>query len=512
MLNQSFSKDTFQEIFDKENRKGKNIEKSFSVQFHRSLEHLKLIQAKTLEIQNESDSGRKGVLYEERKVLKNERESIIKDILHEAATDLPSKIKDITLETGPIIGKQTYILEDTLENFLMSKKVQWNISKTYKVKQANRYAILNQLINNLEDKFPKYVVRTDISSFYETIPQKPLISKINDDYLLSVLSKRFINRVIEEYNRLTGQLASDNPVGVPRGVGISPYLSELYMRMVDNEIKKIPDLVYYSRYVDDVLAIFVPDNKKKSSAELIRYKNELTQIIKNRGLEVNLSKTNTFNLLNGIDSLNVRKLEFFDGARISKTVPPNPNPIDYLGCSIGSTKSTYKFSDPSRNEKIITGLTIDLSEKKITKYKDKIKSSFKDFKIKRKNNERRAFKLLKARIEFLSSNTRLRNNKANVMIGIYYSNPFINNLTTLEDLDKYLNWYIRRAGLTSDKISELSKLKFSIGFNKKRFVQFPLRKEIYRNHNLKRNDPINTNNNGVIRFGLREINSIWKSF
>lgn len=512
MLNQSFSKDTFQEIFDKENRKGKNIEKSFSVQFHRSLEHLKLIQAKTLDIQNEPDIERKRVLYEERKILKNERESIIKEILHEATIDLPSKINDLALETGSIIGKQTYILENTLENFLMSKKVQWNIAKTYKVKQANRYAILSQLISNLEDKFPKYVVRTDIKSFYETIPQKPLLSKINEDYLLSVLSKRFINRVIEEYNRLTGQLTSDNPIGVPRGVGISPYLSELYMRMVDNEIKKMPELVYYSRYVDDVLAIFIPDNKRKSSTDLTKYKNKLIKIIKSRGLEVNALKTDTFNLLNGIDVVNVRNLEFLDGVQVSKTTPSNPKPVNYLGCSIGSSKSIYKFSDPTRNTKIITRLTVDLSEKKIDKYKDKIKSAFDDFKVKRKNNETRAFKLLKARIEFLSSNTRLRNNKANVMIGIYYSNPFINNLTSLEILDRYLNWYISRAGLTNAKIAELSKLKFCIGFNTKRFVQFPLRKEIYRNHNVKRNDTTNANNKGVLRFGLREINSIWKSF
>lgn len=42
MLNQSFSAETFQEIFDKENRKGKNVEKLFKIEFHNTLIHLKI--------------------------------------------------------------------------------------------------------------------------------------------------------------------------------------------------------------------------------------------------------------------------------------------------------------------------------------------------------------------------------------------------------------------------------------------------------------------------------------
>ena len=46
--------------------------------------------------------------------------------------------------------------------------------------------------------------------------------------------------------------------GVPRGIGISAYLSELFMRNVDNQIQELDDLIYYARYVDDIIAIFVP--------------------------------------------------------------------------------------------------------------------------------------------------------------------------------------------------------------------------------------------------------------
>ncbi|RDY61553.1 antiviral reverse transcriptase Drt3a [Flagellimonas nanhaiensis] len=510
MLNQSFTKETFQEIFDRENRKGKNIEKLFKEEFSDSLEQLKLIQAKTLEIRNSTDSEHKKLLYQERKTLRSDRDALIKKILDESTRDLPVKINNIQMNHGPRLGKPTFILEKNLENYFMSKKVQWNLARTYKVKQANRYAIVSQLINTLEDKFPKYVVRTDIKSFYETIPQKPLLSKINDDHLLSVLSKKFINKVIEEYNRLTGQVGASNPKGVPRGVGISPYLSELYMRIIDNEIRLLDDLVYYSRYVDDIIAVFVPADKAISNLQLGKYKTKLLQVIKNRHLDVNIEKTHSYNLTKGIDMLNLRSFELLDDRIIAKTIKANPKSINYLGCSIGSVKNLYKFSDPTKRERTTIELSVDLSEKKILKYKEKIKSAFDDFKNKRLKNERRAFKLLKTRIQFLCTNTKLRNNKANVLIGIYYSNPFVNNPSSFDILDKYFYWHIYRAGLLLDQKNELKKLNFKEGFDSKRFIRYPLKKEVYKNHNAKRTDETNKTNRGIIRFGLKEINSVWK--
>ncbi|NER16583.1 antiviral reverse transcriptase Drt3a [Spongiivirga citrea] len=510
MFNQSFSQETFQEIFDKENRKGKNIESKFKTDFQPSIDRLKLIQAKTAEIISETDAERKKVLQLERKKLKQERDLLIKSILIETSTNLPNKIQNLRLDLGPLIGKQTYVLEEKLENFFISKKVQWNIARTYKVKQANRYAILSQITKLLEDKFPKYIIRTDIQSFYESIPQKDLLIKINNDHLLSVLSKRFINKVIAQYNVLTGQTGALNPVGVPRGIGISPYLSELYMRIVDNEIKSMPNLIYYSRYVDDILAIFVPESETVSSAELSRYKTNLTRIIKSKGLNINTYKTEIYNMLKGIDSINTRSIEFLDDSLISKRKNKNPTTINYLGYSIGSLRTVNKYSDAAKRNRIITSLTVDISDKKISKYKTKIKSAFDDFQKKRIRNEKNAFKLLRARIEFLTSNTRLRNNKANVLIGVYYSNPFINNSYTLKILDSYLKWHKNHGGLSIKQKNQLDKLNFENGYDTKKFVLFPLKKELYRNHNSKKNDLVNKSNKGVLRYGLREINSIWE--
>jgi len=512
MLNQSFSQETFQEIFDKENRKGKNIENLFKSDFESSLEHLQLIQAKTKEIKNEPDKEKKKIFYQERKKLKREREELIKSILESASLDLPKKINSLNLVKGPVIGKQTYLLENKIENFFISKKIQWNITRTYKVKQANRYSILNQLTNLLGDKFPKYVVRTDIKSFYETIPQKPLLEKINSDHLLSVLSKRFINKVIEQYNVLTLQTGLENPLGIPRGVGISPYLSELYMRTVDKEIMNISGLTYYARYVDDIIAVFTPESSQTTKNELNKYKSELIKIIKNRGLDINLSKTSDYNLLCGINYIIKHNEELLDDTLTSKNIKINPKTIDYLGYSIGAVKRELKYSSQNKNNKITYALSIDLSEKKILKYRSKIKKAFDEFKRKRKNNEKEAFKLLDTRISYLSSNTKLLNNKSNILIGIFYSNPFINYGYSLNNLDSYLTWHINHASINVEKKKILKQHNFEKGFRKKKFILFPLKKETYKNHNAKNTDAFNKRNEGIIRYGLREINSIWKKF
>lgn len=511
MLNQSFSAETFQEIFDKENRKGKNIEELFKVDFDNSLIHLKKIQNITKDIKKESDKSIRKVLYAERKTLKKERESLILEVLEETAKDLPKKVNEINLINGPMFGKPTYLLERNIQNFFMSKKVQWNILKTYKVKQANRYAILTQLINLLEDKFPKYIIRTDIKSFYESIPQTPLRSKINDDHLLSMLSKRFINRIFKEYNRLTSQTGIVNPKGVPRGIGISPYLSELYMRQVDNKIKDLKDVVYYSRYVDDIIIVFTPENKKIAQQQLDNYKTNVKKIIEDSELEINDSKTKCYNLLNNLNEIHTSTRQTNDGVEIPISYISNPKTIDFLGYKIGSEKFNVHTTANNKTKTTET-LSIDISNNKLNKYKNKIKLAFEEYKKKKNSNFKIAFKLVFSRIEFLTSNTRLRNNKAKVLIGIYYSNSFINNLQNLNKLDRSLKYYLSRSGMSNTEKESFKKLNFTEGFISRKYIQIPLKKEIYRNHNSKRNDAVNATNNGVLRYGLKEINSIWRKY
>lgn len=508
MLDQSFSLETFKEIFDRENRKGTNVEKLFKNDFSESLEQLKLIQDKTFEIRSETDKEAKKILLNDRKELKKEREALLESIIANSATDLHKKINDLTLSNGPVVGKQTYVIENTLENFFMSKKVQSNINRTYKVKQGNRYSILSHLANLLQDEVPKYVVRLDIKSFYESIPQKELLNKINDDYLLNALSKKFINKVFKEFNIHTGQTNDTNPKGIPRGVGISPYLSEIFMRSIDNEIRQLADVVYYERYVDDIIVIFVPKRKDIPANQLTTYKNELVRTIQNYGLHVNTQKTKSFKLLNSLAEISFRTDTYTDNTLLSK-VETSDKSFDFLGYKFGSVKNVKTVSQTGKT-KTSYSLVISLSENKINRYKEKVKQAFEEFHRKKVKNGKKALVLLESRVEFLTSNTKLRNNKSQVLIGVYYSNPFINDVGCLEKLDRSLAHYVGRSGLSQTKKNELKINSFKDGYNTRKFVLYPIKRKKYKHHNSRRNDKMNQTNNGIIRYGLKEINAIWK--
>jgi hypothetical protein len=137
--------------------------------------------------------------------------------------------------------------------YFVSKQLQYNIKKTCKVRQSNYYNIVNQLKNILFTTFPKYVIKTDIKSFYETINTSKLISKIKEDTPLSIFSKKIITNVLHQYRKI-----SKSDKGIPRGIRISVYLAEIYMQDFDEYIKFMDNVIFYSRYVDDIIIVFVP--------------------------------------------------------------------------------------------------------------------------------------------------------------------------------------------------------------------------------------------------------------
>src|SRR5690606_21056168 len=96
-------------------------------------------------------------------------------------------------------GDQLYIAENTPENYFILKQLQRNIYKTFNVKQSDRKELIAQLSLLLKDGFPKVILRTDISKFYESIPHTQLINKIDENSLLSFPSKKVIKQILNQY-------------------------------------------------------------------------------------------------------------------------------------------------------------------------------------------------------------------------------------------------------------------------------------------------------------------------
>lgn len=485
MLDQSFSYENFRIILDVENRRGKYLEdKDFfesGDEFRDSraitdelieLNKLIKIEKKNLppiERRTTGDCAEWNRLLEEKKKLLQERETKREDILQKISQNTNESDFKVYIKKGIVkYEKQLYITENTPENYFVLKQLQRNIYKTFSVKQSNRRNIISQLKLSLDDNFPKVIIRTDFKSFYEFIPHKQLIARIEENSLLSYSSKTIIRDILNQYWRILiadgVKSELDERVGVPRGLGISAYLSELYLSDFDKIISSLLNVTFYARYVDDIIIIFTPNNRSESKTTQ-NYKEAIKRIISKFKLEMNDEKTTVYDF---------RK-------KTTERKASKRYEITYLGY-----KFVFSYKKETRKEKVVKETNkICMSDNKLERNKNKIIESFKDFErniIIFAGKEKQTNKLLIQRIKILTHNFQLFRRKSNVFVGIYFSNEFLSCNTDLETLDKVLKDEIIRVShlLSTQTKGTLESYSFIKGFDDKKMIKFNFNKNAKR--------------------------------
>ncbi|MDT8316058.1 antiviral reverse transcriptase Drt3a [Roseomonas mucosa] len=436
MLDQMFTAENFRRIFDIENRKGLDVASRFFPQIE---PHTKAAKDKVQEIRElrSKEPALKPELFaqllnaakDELKKLKAAKSTAVDQALEQVSLVIEKSSFKIVLEQkqGPG-GKPIYCIDGSPETFFVVKQLQRNLNRIYGVKQANRHDLVCQVRDTLRGTFPFELIRTDITSFYESVDPTKLFEKLDRDRLLSPSSRRFIKQILTSY-----QSASGSHLGIPRGVGISAYLAELYLRSVDREIKGIAGSVIYCRYVDDIVAIFA---KPPTGSSSISYKDMIIEILERHGLAHNPKKT----------------------AAIFPTTSSGVK-FQYLG---------YRF--------LLTGsyCKISPSGSKIAKYRFKLKAAFKDYHQTVSFNSVKAYRTLVARVKFLTGNARLLNSKSSAVTGIYYNNSLANSTSSFGALDKLLKREIEKT--KRKKLKKRLKLYgFQKGFDERRFHNFSSR-------------------------------------
>lgn len=408
MLDQSFSSSNFNIIFLKENRKGSIKKRYLNQEYFDKHEEFKEVLREKIDLKRSRHGSTLSTqeldLFAERMEKINEEKEEIRDNLFFEYSDI------VNNETTPFCfsieydrKQEIYTTAKDGVHFFAMKQLQHNLRQTFKVVQADRNKIIKQTYNLISDGFPKIIIRTDISKFYESIPQTKLFEKIEDNTLLSPLSKKILKRLFFEFEQIKDISIMDSKIGIPRGLGISAYLSELYMREIDNEIKSLPDLIYYARYVDDVIAIFSPQTK----SQIRNYQNELKVIIKKGGLEINdniegrKDKTKCIHLLQD---------------KTKSRIDFNIEELTFLG---------YRFVMNHHPKICKTHIKIKLSNERHLRYKNRLISAIDCYNNDSKFDEKRARKLLFDRLKFLTGNYNLNHSKKNISSGIYYSNKML---------------------------------------------------------------------------------------
>lgn len=330
---------------------------------------------------------------------------------------------NVALLPALIGGKKVYGVGNSLEQVLAIRFVQRTLTVLYELRMPPRDILVSQIKSLALDGVPKYIIRSDVESFYESVRHKELLDGIHQAPELSVLIKRILTRLMKDYVVVSG---GEN--GLPRGIGISAYLSEIYLASIDAEIRRQDNLFYYARYVDDMVLMYAPRRKELA----VKYLETLSEILNGKGLKFN-DKTKPIDLL-----------EEFKGK------------FDYLGY-------TFDVSSSSSG--------VQLSQRKINKYRSRIDKAFSDYNSKFTFIPKKSEEELVLRCLFLTGNMRLFNRKSNAFIGVYFSNKYITDTSQLSGLDHYFRNKIK--GVASPSLTrKLSKLSFEKGFKEKLFRNF----------------------------------------
>lgn len=481
MLDQSFSYDNFRTLLDVENRKGTYLEDKTFFKDNDLFSESRLLSNKIIEINKQirdekaklpakhlrtpNDYVKIDIFEKQKEEIKKERENKLEEILKEISATINDEKFRLIIQKGIVkYGDQLYTAENTPENYFVLKQLQRNIYKTFNVKQSDRKKLISQISLLLNDNFPKVILRTDISKFYESIPHRQLLNQIEENSLLSYPSKKVVKDILNQYWKILVddgiKNANDERVGIPRGIGISAFLSELYLKDLDSLIKSLPNVTFYARYVDDIIIIYTPDNRSEI-VSTSKYKSDVKHIIEKFSLKMNNDKTQIIDL---------RK------ANYQRNQSKNYS-LTYLGYKF---LISFKKSKNDKGKDVIVRqpLSIKMSEKKFERYKEKIKVAFDEFSsdvIKHATCTSKINNKLVQRIKILTSNFRLYRRKNNVLIGIYFSNEFLTKeLQDLKDLDTFLKSEIARVSASLSVIakSKLEKLSFVSGFENQHTLNF----------------------------------------
>lgn len=227
---------------------------------------------------------------------------------------------------------------------LAARLVDKNLKLAYGVKPSDRNSIISTLLSILHDGTPYHIYRFDIKNFYESIDREELFYSIKAEGKCSPQTIFLLEKMFSsfDYHEIEG---------VPRGLGISSTLSEIYLRHLDLTISGRDDCFFYSRFVDDIIIITSGDFTKKE-------------------IERDIDKL----LPSGIEMHKEGKRNFISLPKVKESQNNvSKDKFDYLGYQF-TVHSTY-YSEQATYRKI-RNVSVDIAPKKVEKIKSRLVNSF----------------------------------------------------------------------------------------------------------------------------------------
>jgi hypothetical protein len=289
----------------------------------------------------------------------------------------------------------------SLENIMVMRKINENVRRAYRVKQANRLDTIRQVQQALRETSPKHLIRLDIKSFYESVPRKILLQRLRSDRLVST-------RTLDLLERLLKMLGHLGTAGLPRGLQISATLAELHAAELERELRAIEGVYYVARYVDDIILFSYVDYQTIAP--------KIERAFDACRLRLNVEK------LEDEEVLNCRCKHACIHGRGRCPCDPKCRcqpkiEQEYIRCVdiLG-----YRIAFPDVNEKrdrTENDVRVYMADRKIRKYRKRLYSAAQSY------LESGDFSLLSDRVLFLTANHKLESTKVGGSLkgGIYYN-------------------------------------------------------------------------------------------
>jgi hypothetical protein len=441
----SYSFRSFVELAERESRHGKDLAEvvpgvAAAVKELRNLRDAYWDEVRSLEKDSEERATARNKYLEERLELRKNRDNALEESLQKALNSFQAALAERSfswgLAEGPLVGdRQTYQTSSDLDVAFPGREAAAVLRETNGTLMVGRNSIVRALKHSLLKRYTHAVYRLDIKSFFASIPHGKLLSRIAEVRSLDRITNELVSQFLREYEALKGV-----PVGIPQGVGLSSQLAELYLDDLDRAMRSYPGVLFYSRYVDDIILVLEGKEVRDQIAE------EINRLLSDLDLEVNKTYEKFSNIVADSEG-NYAAGEF----------------IEYLG---------YRFT--RINGKLVTGLT----ERRAERRKKRLQAAFDQWLSKdptRKTANSGNEGLLVDRVRFLAGNTALKNSKDNVAVGIYFSNSALDtDAQELKDLDDLLSSLIRanRSRTSPLLLARLRSISFERSFRERTFIRF----------------------------------------
>ena len=374
---------------------------------------------------------------EARLKLRQDRDEAVESALLRALTSFEEKLDEGTfsfgLKPGPMAGtKQTYSIDTALETMYPAKQAAEAIKSAAHMDTPNRNSIVRALKEALNKRYHHAIYKLDVQEFFESIPHSRLVARLTRPSTLDGVSAQLARQLLSEYEAITG-----NENGLPRGVGLSSQLAELYMSDFDLKVKMHPGVLFYARYVDDVVVVV------ENEQTLVAVTGVMAGELKTMGLDTNVQKTRHV-VTNKEGNYQVTE------------------DVEYLG---------YRFV--RSDKKLVTGLTNKRKDRRVKRLQLAIENWIGTNPNGTDPNHGHDG-ILVDRLRYLAGNTKLLNSKSNVAIGLFHSNSALDeNASELKELDDLLKSFLEAhdSNMTDRVRTRLENISFVDMFASKPFLR-----------------------------------------